>query len=245
MNKRGGLVLSVIILVVVFVAGAIVGGPVVSTVAQSPRSFSTAPIIANACNADEVCEVNKLEATSDVITNGLIASIGNIHNLGANNSNLNFVNMDGDALSIGGDVSILGDLTLNGAYNVECNSFPRNGSGENTCLTNGYNYCLFAEYHKTTQYLDGLEACNGEVQVELVEPYVGSCPGAGGGGGGGCGFNSEGVEPYYGVYRETLPGEINVLCCRTAGSGGGGGGGSGSGGSGGGGGGSSGSSDEG
>jgi len=244
MDKKGGLVLSVIILAAVFVAGAIVGGPAASTLAQSPRSFSTAAIIANACNADEVCEVNRvlINDQADLRTSahgGFSINVGEV-----DMATVFSAEPTGDVI-LGGDVRILGDLTLNGAYNVECKSFSSNGSAENTCLTNGYNYCLFSEYHKTTRYLDGVNGtCDGEIQVELVEPYVGVCASAGGGGGGGCGFNSEGVEPYYGSYSESLPGEINVLCCRTAGSSGGGDDG-GSSSSGGGGGGSSGSSDEG
>jgi len=103
-----------------------------------------------------------------------------------------------------------------GIDSLECDVFPRDGSGENTCLSNGFDFCLVAEYHRTTTYLDSVNSsCNGEIQVKIETPFVGECPGIGGGGGGGCGFNSDGVEPYYGDQSVGQPtGETNIVCCR-------------------------------
>jgi len=61
MNKRGGLVLSVIILAVVFVIGAVVGGPLYLAVAQSPGGFSDALVNAHECTRDETCETNSIK----------------------------------------------------------------------------------------------------------------------------------------------------------------------------------------
>jgi len=117
-----------------------------------------------------------------------------------------------------GDVVIGGDLTLNGAYNVECDSFPRSGSesGEETCLNNGYNYCLIAEYSERKSYLDSTDSsCDGEIQAEFVRPFLGVCPGAGGGGGAACFANDNGAEPFLGdVFVSSGSSDIDIVCCR-------------------------------
>jgi len=63
MDKKGGLVLSVIILAAVFVAGAIIGGPAISAaVDKSPPSIGRNTFVnANECTADEICENNAIK----------------------------------------------------------------------------------------------------------------------------------------------------------------------------------------
>jgi len=221
MNKKGvGVITLIVVVAIALVIGIGVGPKVVG---QSPPSFGSLFINAHACSADGTCEINDAE-----VKGGLL--------VGENDVSLGITPADKSVLDIGfagdGDsenfttsittradnFNIWGDLSLYGKFNVECDSFPREGSesGEETCLNNGYVYCLFAEYKEKKTYLDSTNgSCSGEIQAEFVRPFINECPGPGGGGGAGCAVNGNGVEPFLGDFHiSSGSSDIDVICCR-------------------------------
>ena len=198
--------LLLIILMTALIAFVVASGTVsVFNVGYSPRgSFDF--VNANECTKDGICEVNRLSAEDhSIFWRNLF--VGEPVGAFPENSSGNL--WVGDKLCVGGDCF--------DTWGRDCRVFTHSGgTGQGTCQNNGYDFCMAADYERTTTYYDSNgTSCSGEIQVKMVDTYMGTCPGQGGSSGGGCGFNSQGVEPYYGDISFGSAGSAKrVVCCR-------------------------------
>ncbi len=182
MNKRGfGLLALIVVGIAALAVGLGVGSQAIALAPRTPDygagGGGSGIINAHECRADEVCEANGLDVSNNNIELGSwitpqgieksVLSIGeSIDNSGNVMTNL-VIRAD--------DTFIENDLIL-GSDSIECDVFPRNGTGDETCQNNGYDFCLFAEYSRTTTYYDSVNgSCGGEVQVAIKAPFVGEC----------------------------------------------------------------------
>ena len=193
------------------------------------------PVRANSCDADGVCETNSVKIGTHTIspvtpswlepgntvlgTDSFIASEAIISERGLFEESISVADPITEPPFFhveDGILNLTGKLKL-GEDSITCNSYNFvSGNGDDTCQSNGYDYCLFAEYDDVKTYYDSMSSCSGNIQMQTTIRSAGLCPtGASSGGGGGCGINQQGVEPYLGGWGSNYSGiPKKVLCSK-------------------------------
>lgn len=193
---------------------SVVAFSVAKSPSLSPALGGSAFVNAHSCDADGTCEADSLLVDRDgVFIDGKVISTGE----GGSSrlvldSATNWVGVNAN-LDVAEDILVRGKL-LNAS--LDCDVFPiERSNGDRTCVSNGYDYCLIAEFTETTFYHDLNGSCTGAVQTKIESAYLDKCPTRPFGGSASCRFNNGGVEPYYGdiQVQTSSSDEVDVVCC--------------------------------